>query len=54
MEGERSSDVRLVVEYFLEDAIEIVHFIPPPNDRKKKKGGGLEGEEEEEEVCVVM
>jgi ATP-dependent RNA helicase A len=38
-----------VQEYFLEDAIEIVHFIPPPNDRKKKKGSGLEGEEEEEE-----
>ena len=43
----------------MEDAIEIVHFIPPPNDRKKKKGSGAEIEDEEEEVgvwggCVIV
>lgn len=26
-----------VQEYFLEDAIEMLHFIPPPQDKKKKK-----------------
>ena len=52
--GRVRSGICFIVEYFLEDAIEIVHFIPPPNDRKKKKGGGLEDEEEEKEVCVDM
>ena len=30
----------LTVEYFLEDAIEMLHFIPPPQDKKKKKPQG--------------
>ena len=34
-------------EYFLEDAIEMVHFIPPPLEKKKKK---REFEDEDEDV----
>lgn len=34
-------------EYFLEDAIEMVHFIPPPSEKKKKK---REFEDEDEDV----
>ena len=37
-------------EYFLEDAIEMLHFIPPPQDKKKKK---REAEEEEEDVRTL-
>ena len=43
----------LFAEYFLEDAIEMVGFVPPPNNKKKKKSAGPEAAEEEEEVSVM-
>lgn len=38
------------VEYYLEDCIEMLNFIPPPPDRKRKRDrdeDALGGEEEE-------
>ena len=35
-----------VKQYFLEDAIELVKFVPPPDNRKKRKGGDDDGSEE--------
>ena len=29
-------DGPLPSEYYLEDCIQMTHFVPPPNDRKKK------------------
>lgn len=37
-------------EYFLEDAIEMLHFLPPPQDRKKKRKE--EDIPEDEDVCM--
>ena len=34
------SSLTTPVEYFLEDAIEMLHFIPPPQEKKKKKPQG--------------
>ncbi|KAK3874012.1 hypothetical protein Pcinc_021030 [Petrolisthes cinctipes] len=44
-----------VTEYFLEDAIELTHFIPPLDTRKRTKGKEepLPGEEPEENLNVV-
>jgi ATP-dependent RNA helicase A len=35
-----------VKQYFLEDAIELVGFVPPPDNRKKRKSGEDDGSEE--------
>ncbi|XP_071097710.1 ATP-dependent RNA helicase A-like [Haliotis cracherodii] len=49
-----------VQEYYLEDCIQMLNFVPPPNDRKRKKGGGggggddLPGDEEQEENCNLI
>ncbi|XP_056266450.1 LOW QUALITY PROTEIN: ATP-dependent RNA helicase A [Pseudoliparis swirei] len=42
-----------VQEYFLEDCIQMTHFVPPPLDRKKKDKEE-EGAEEEEANCNVV
>ncbi len=41
-----------VAEYFLEDAIEMVHFVPPPSDKKKRKAGELPLDEDD--VMMVL
>lgn len=41
-------------EYYLEDAIEMLHFIPPPQDKKKKKPQGeREAFEVEPDVSIL-
>lgn len=32
-------------EYFLEDCVQMLNFVPPPNERKRKGGGGGDKEE---------
>ncbi len=41
-----------VLDYFLEDCIQMLNFTPPPSDKKKKKGGGGEDDEDAVEVDV--
>lgn len=36
-----------LAEYFLEDCIQMTHFIPPPKDKKKKDKDDDCGEEED-------
>lgn len=36
-----------VKQYFLEDAIELVKFVPQPENKKKRKGGGDDDGSEE-------
>lgn len=38
-----------VVEYYLEDAIELTHFIAPPRDKKKKNIF----EDDRDEVMII-
>ena len=33
-------------EYYLEDCIQMTHFVPPPNDRKKKDKDEEGGDED--------
>ncbi|XP_050389474.1 ATP-dependent RNA helicase A isoform X3 [Patella vulgata] len=45
-----------VQDYFLEDCVQMLNFVPPPPDRKRKKGGGgdssdLPDDGEKEENC---
>ena len=43
-------------EYYLEDCIQMLGFIPPPSDKKKKKDKDELGEEMDQEVwspCIV-
>ena len=40
-----------VLEYYLEDAIELTHFIAPPKDKKKKS---LFEEDDREEVAIKI
>jgi hypothetical protein len=42
-------------EYFLEDAVEMLHFIPPPQEKKKKKPQGeRDAYEAEEDVSKPL
>lgn len=44
-----------IVEYYLEDCIQMLNFIPPPNDRKKKKDKDeLDAEEGDQEVIYTL
>lgn len=42
-----------VRQYFLEDTIELVKFVPPPDTRKRKRGGGGNDDDGSEEVAVA-
>ena len=44
----------LNTEYFLEDAIEMLHFIPPPQEKKKKPQGERDAYEAEEDVSKPL
>lgn len=39
-----------ITEYYLEDCIQMLGFIPPPSDKKKKKDRDELGEEMDQEV----
>ena len=41
------------LEYYLEDCIQMLNFIPPPNDRKKKRDRDEEDETGDSEVYYV-
>ena len=40
--------------YFLEDAIEMLHFIPPLQDKKKKKSREPGTNEEEDDAVMLI
>ena len=49
----------MFAEYYLEDCIEMLQFMPPPNDRNKKKGrgdddDGEEGGEDDVSLLLMM
>ena len=43
-------------DYFLEDIVQMLNFIPPPSDRKRKrdKDDDTVGCEDEKEVSVLL
>lgn len=41
----------MFTEYFLEDCIQMTHFVPPPSDRKRKDKDEEGGEDE---VCEII
>ena len=40
----------MFTEYYLEDCIQLLNFVPPPNDRKKKRDRDDEDETGDQEV----
>jgi ATP-dependent RNA helicase A len=42
----------MILEYYLEDCIQMLNFIPPPNDRKKKRDRDEEDETGDSEVLM--
>ena len=42
--------LHLFTEYYLEDCIQLLNFVPPPNDRKKKRDRDDEDETGDQEV----
>lgn len=43
-----------ITEYYLEDCIQMLGFIPPPSDKKKKKDRDELGEEMDQEVKYLF
>ncbi len=50
-------DLYVILDYFLEDIIQMLDFMPPPQEKRKGKGRGDDddgGEEMEQEVRIQM
>ena len=44
----------IIVDYYLEDIVEMLSFVPPPNDRKRKRDKEetvLPDDDAEKDVC---
>ena len=45
---------RSTLDYFLEDVVEMLDFVPPPSDKKKRKEDIVVDEDGEKEVRLYM